>query len=514
MSNAHTDSICLNRRSLLVGTSSVVAACFSLPKAQARTLSAPAMPMAPRADAEGPQLSPEAGKQIGRWAYSLALQAATYAAPINAMYLLRDTTSTGPNAKAPPGEIWKMSDISTPALAEESGYVAPNVNVVYGFGFMDLAREPIILTAPDSNGRYYMIEICDMWANAFSYPAGIAAGYGGGKFALVGPGWNGTLPDGVTRIDCPTRWVLLQPRVHVVNEADLPGARAVLNRVTVQRLAQYTGSPAPAAPSYGYPAPKVNPKVASSMMQFVDPLQFWDIFSAAMNENPPPASEIASVLPQYKYLGIELGKVWRRESVNPLVLEQMKIAADQIGRMMIEVLPLGGRLADGWVLPPPQVGMPGADYLGRALVAVFGLTANTPTEAIYYSAQLDGNNQPLTGEKRYTMSFEGPMNYLKPVPPGFWSLTMYDGVTRYSVPNKLNRYSLGSDNTLKRDADGSFTLYVQHDNPGADKESNWLPAPQGLFYLILRNYAPVPEVAAALKELATLQGPPPVIPVA
>ena len=103
------------------------------------------------------------------------------------------------------------------------------------------------------------------------------------------------------------------------------------------------------------------------------------------------------------------------------------------------------------------------------------------------------------------------MQYAMPVSPGFWSLTMYDGITRFTVANPINRYSLGSDNNLKKNRDGSFTLYVQHDNPGADKESNWLPAPSGPFYLILRNYAPKPELGDALQNMATFQGPPPIV---
>ena len=128
------------------------------------------------------------------WLAALALQAATYAAPIVAMYNLRDTTSVGAGAKVAPNEIWRMEDIASPAIAQQSGYVTPNVNVIYGFGFMDLKQQPIILHAPDSHGRYYMIEICDMWANAFAYVGGIATGYKGDTFALVGPGWQGKLP--------------------------------------------------------------------------------------------------------------------------------------------------------------------------------------------------------------------------------------------------------------------------------------------------------------------------------
>jgi hypothetical protein len=487
-------SLMLSRRTLVAGALSASAAYAKDPPASAS------------------QSSADNAKGSASWLSALALQAATYAVPIVAMYNLRDATSVGVGAKTSPNQIWRVENIASPTIAAQAGYVTPNVNVIYGFGFMDLSQQPIILSAPDSQGRYYMVEICDMWANAFAYAGGAARGYQGGTFALVQSGWQGELPDGAKHIECPTRWVEVQPRVHVKNEVDLPGAQSVLRAITVQGLAQYNGQAAPPSISYSYETPRVNPKVASSQMQFLDPLQFWEIFVAAMNENPPPASEIASILPQFKYLGIELGKPWMRESVNPAVLEQMKLAAAQIGPMMTPLLPILGVQANGWIIPPANVGKPGADYPGRAIVAVFGLTSNTPTEAIYYSAFTDGHGRPLTGAKRYTIKFEEPMEYLKSIPPGFWSITAYDAVTGFTVSNSINRYSLGSDDKFKREADESFTLHLQHDNPGSDQEANWLPTPAGAFYLILRNYAPAPEIASALKDPASFRGPPPVTP--
>jgi hypothetical protein len=446
------------------------------------------------------------------WAAALALQAATYAVPIVAMYNLRSSTCVGPDAKVPPNEIWRIESIAGPAIAEQAGYVTPNVNVIYGFGFMDLGQQPIILSAPDSQGRYYTVEICDMWSNAFAYVGGVATGYKGGTFALVGPGWQGRLPAGVTHIDCPTRWVELQPRVHVKNAADLPGAQKVLRAITVRSLAQYNGGPAPAAVAYNYQAPKINRKVASSQMQFTDPLQFWEIFAAAMNENPPPRNEIEAVLPQFKYLGIELGKAWQRDGVNPLIVEEMKAAASEIGPMMMPLLPVLGNTANGWNIPPANVGMFGSDYVSRAIVAVFGLTSNTPTEAIYYTAVRDSRGQPLNGAKRYALTFKDPMPYIKAMSPGFWSISVYDSGTGFTVANPINRYSLGSDDALKRNADGSFTLYLQQDNPGPDLEPNWLPTPAGPFYPIIRVYAPDAEIAAALENPTTFHGPPPLVP--
>jgi hypothetical protein len=490
------------RREMAVLTASLFAAALSVQPQPARS-AAPAQPKA----------SPEQVKAIETWTYTLAVQGATYCAPLVAMYNLRSTVAFGPKPKAKPNEIWRLEDISTPKLSAESGYVSPNVNVIYGFGFADLGAEPVILSAPDSGGRYYMIEIVDMWTNAFAYPAGGASGYKGGKFALVGPGWKGTLPPDVKRIDAPTRWVELQPRVYVKDEADLAAARKVLEGVTLQGLSKFTGGTAPAQATYNYELPRMNPKVATSHMQFDDPLQFWSICSAAMNENPPPQSEVTAVLPQFKYLGLELGKQWKPDTVNPLILAQMKKASQQIGGLALGTMPLAGKLANGWVIPPANTGFGGTDYLSRLDVAVFGLTANTVEQAIYYSGVLDGNNHPMTGAKRYTMTLKEPMLYAKPVPPGFWSVTMYDKVTNYSVPNAINRYDLGSQSNLKKNADGTITLYLQHDNPSKDKQSNWLPAPKGPFYLILRNYAPVPELGVALKNPATFEGPPPVLPV-
>ncbi len=311
----------LDRRNLLVSALAASGAALT-------AVGAPSARADEAIDTPPPAKDPSAIiKGVELWSGSLAVQAATYAAPMLAMYLLRDATCFKPGAKARPNAIWRIGNIATPEIAQQSGYVTPNVNVVYGFGFMDLAAEPVILSAPNSMGRYYMIEVCDMWTNAFAYPTGGPSGYAGGTFALVGPGWKGQLPPGVTRIDCPTRWIELQPRVFVKDQADLAGAEAVLSAITVKGLGEYLGGPAPAPVDYRYEAPRIAPNVASSQLLFDDPLQFWSIFSETMNENPPPAAEVQAVLPMFEYLGIALGQRWKPEAVNPLILDEMKQAA-------------------------------------------------------------------------------------------------------------------------------------------------------------------------------------------
>ena len=135
--------------------------------------------------------------------------------------------------------------------------------------------------------------------------------------------------------------------------------------------------------------------------------------------------------------------------------------------------------------------MSGADYRTRAVVSRIGLTSNTNEETIYSITTVDGDGQPLTGTKRYTLTFKETLPFIA---PGFWSITMYDSATTYTVPNSINRYFLGSDTKLKANQDGSVTMYIQRDSPGTDKESNWLPAPPGPFYLAPRVYPPGPAM--------------------
>ncbi len=216
-----------------------------------------------------------------------------------------------------------------------------------------------------------------------------------------------------------------------------------------------------------------------------------------MNENPPPQDQIAALLPMFKPLGIEFGKPWDRSKLSPVVLEAMGEAAKNIGPILAK-LPVG-TIENNAFIPWPTIGNFGTDYLNRAYIARNGLTANTPYEAIYWGSVLDNEGNFLRGDKKYTMTFKQAIPFIK---PGFWSITVYNSNNNYTVPNPINRYMLGSDTPeLKKNADGSFTIYIQNESPGKDKESNWLPTPSsGQFYLIPRAYAPTPEAIAILSD--------------
>lgn len=435
-------------------------------------------------------------QSLGTFSNSLALQAADWGYPLVVMYALRYNDALKPNAKTAPNQLWRLENITTPQLAAQAGYVTPNVNVIYGFGFLDLSQQPIILSVPNSNNRYYMVQLVDMYTNSFAYVGGVATGYKGGKFAIVGPDWQGALPDGVTRITAPTNWVLMQPRVHVVDQADLPAAQKVLNEITVQGLAQYLGQPAPTTKQYNYPAPNfTNDSLPVSALPFKDPMQFWQIMSATMNENPPPQNQIDALLPMFAPLNLVMGQTWNANQLLPPIATAMNNAASQIANLTNN-LPIG-HFINGWSMPPAAIGNPGNNYYLRAIIARVGLTANTPQEAIYFMAKVDGKGNTLSGQHQYTLTFKQTPPY---IPPGFWSLTAYDLNNNYTIPNPINRYALGSDNKMQRNSDGSLTIYLQQKDPGKSKEANWLPVGCGPFYLILRSYAPGPAMVKSLTD--------------
>ena len=227
-----------------------------------------------------------------------------------------------------------------------------------------------------------------------------------------------------------------------------------------------------------------------------------------MTENPPPKAQIDALLPLFRPLGLEIGKPWDPSHLLPETVEIMKSVAAKIGSLLGNLVI--GNVDQGALIPPPSIGNFGTDYLTRAVVGRLGLTANTPSEAVYWLYDLDQLGNPLMGNKKYKMTFKQDLAFF---PPGFWSITMYDAQNNYTVPNALNRYMLGSDTpALKKAADGSFTIYIQQESPGPDLESNWLPAPAGPFYLTPRCYAPKPEIIHVLTDPSSWPIPP-VVPV-
>lgn len=359
---------------------------------------------------------------------------------------------------------------------------APNNDTIYSSAFIDLRGGPVTITVPETGKRYFSLALLDTWTNNIAYFGTRATGGRAVTFTLVGPGAQP--PAGAARVvRSPTAWVWAIGRTLVSGVDDLPAGRAVQDGLVIS--GGTAGPVPPATPARSAPAAELH---AAALRLMVD--------------NPPLPADAAEIA-RFRRAGLD----------RPIAPGDPRIEALSQGfataRRPTGGAPIDGRVVDGWIYPKRGLGNFGTDYRYRAKVSVGGIGALERAEAMYLSAV--GPNPPglFDGAKRYRIHFargsEPPVN-------SFWSLTLYERTEDgrfFLVPNPINRFSFG-DRTAgtKRNADGSFDIWISHDDPGADKSANWLPAPAGPFTLTLRTYLPKPELteerwrAPAVEEVA------------
>ena len=363
--------------------------------------------------------------------------------------------------------------------------VSPNADTLYSLAWLDLSKEPMVLSVPDMGKRFYMMEMMGAWTDVFASPGSRTTGTGKGDFAVVGPGWKGTLPEGLKPIQSPTNLVWLIGRTQTNGKSDYAAVHAIQDKYRLVPLSAW-GKP--------YQAPANVPVAADVDMKTPPPEQvarmdaatFFGRLNRLMQDNPPAAAD-APALERFAKLGIAPGKPFDAAALDPAVAaaldEGMQAGRD---KLIAETKTPRGKEVNGWTIMPPNVANFGTDYNARAVVALVGLGANLPADAIYPHAVVDSEGQPLNGANRYTMRFA--KGQLPPV-KAFWSITTYNEKQTF-IQNPINRYAIGDRDKLKFDPDGSLTLYFQKDSPGQDKESNWLPTPEGSFNLFMRLYWP------------------------
>ena len=417
-----------------------------------------------------------------------AIEAYVYAYPLVTMEYTRQamTNTVKPEGtRAPMGEFVRMRSYPN---AQFRDVTAPNADTLYTQAWVDVTKEPWVLSLPDMNGRYYLFPMLDGWTNVFQVPGKRTTGGGAQKYAITGPGWQGTLPDGVQRYDSPTGIVWILGRIYCTGtKEDYAAVHALQDQVSVVPLSSY-GKP------YTPPAGKIDPKVdmktaVRAQVNALDGVAYFTLLAKLMETNPP-AAEDAPMVATLARLGIVPGKPFDPSKLDPEVKAGIQAAPrpaqDSIMRWMKEGILTGDmKLTDGWLFST-RTGLYGTAYRQRALITAIGLGANRPQDAVYPMSEGPDVLQSYDGAKKYVMHFA--KGQLPPV-KGFWSLTMYDSGF-FFVANPLNRYSVSERNDLKTNPDGSVDLYIQHASPGADKESNWLPAPAGKFILMLRMYWP------------------------
>ena len=358
--------------------------------------------------------------------------------------------------------------------------VRPNFDTLYSVAWLDLTKEPMIVSVPDTNGRYYLLPMLDMWTDVFASPGWRTTGTQAGNFLVTPPGSTGDTPSEMTRIDAPTPYVWIIGRAKTDGPQDYDAVHKIQAGYKTTPLSQnYSPPTVTIDPSVDMKTP---PKVQVDTM----PAEKYFAYAAELLKVIPPHITDQPMIAQLKKIGFEPGKSFELDKANPAVRKALESAPDDARQLMAWKVPTLARVVNGWSMNTDTMGVYGNYYLKRAIVAQFGLGANVPEDAIYPLNLADESGKPLDGANRYTLHFDKGDT---PPADAFWSVTLYDA-EGYQVPNPLNRFAVSSWMPFKYNADGSLDLYFQNENPGADKDANWLPAPKGAFNLTMRLYAP------------------------
>lgn len=417
-------------------------------------------------------------------AQAIATDAYIYFYPLVTMDLTRkQLINSDPKVAGIGGPANTFDNVPAFPTADMKAVVRPNFDTLYSSGWLDLTREPMIVSAPDTGGRYYLLPMLDMWSDVFASPGWRTTGTKPASFLIVPPGWSGSVPANVTRIDAPTPHVWIIGRTKTDGPPDYAAVHAVQKGYTITPLSGWGKPPVAVTQTID---PSVDVKTPPKTL--VDTMAGDKYFAYAaelLKINPPHITD-QPIIARMKAIGIEPGKSFNFAGADATVRKAMEDAPAEARKLMAWKVPTIARVVNGWSMNTDTMGVYGNYYLKRAIVAQQGLGANLPEDAIYPLNLGDENGKPLDGASKYVIRFAKDA-----VPPvdAFWSITLYDP-DGFQVANPINRFAVSSWMPFKRDADGSLTLYFQNEHPGADREANWLPAPKGPFNLTMRLYAP------------------------
>lgn len=377
---------------------------------------------------------------------------------------------------APMGQFVRMREYPD---AKFRDVTAPNADTLYSTAWLDLAKEPYVLSLPDMGDRYFLMPMLDGWTNVFEVPGTRTTGNKAQTFVITGPGWKGKLPENVKELKAPTNMVWILGRTYCTGTPeDYKACHAVMDKYDLRPLSAL-GKP------YTPPAGKVDPAIdmktaVREQVHKLDAAAYFKLLAALMKDNPP-AKEDAPMVEKLAKLGVVPGKDFDSSKLDAAVAKAPPAAQEQIMGHFKEA----GKLENGWTFTT-KAGVYGTDYLQRAFITAIGLGANRPQDAVYPTSTEDAAGQKYSGANRYVAHFDKGQT---PPANAFWSITMYDAAY-FFVDNPLNKYTVSPRNNLKYNADGSLDLFIQNESPGKDKEANWLPAPKGDFVLMMRLYWP------------------------
>ena len=363
--------------------------------------------------------------------------------------------------------------------ADFRAVVRPNFDTLYSSAWLDLTRGPVIVEVPDSDDRYYMMPMLDMWTDVFANPGKRTTGTGAQTFVVTAPGYSGDLPAGATPIAAPTPHVWVIGRTQTNGPADYAAVNAFQDGLRITELA---------GPSTFVIDESVD--TTTEPLRLVDAMsaaEFFTLAARTMAVNPPHRSDF-SQMARMSLLGVAPGVDFDADRFDAAELAEIEAGAKAaqaalhagVARLAVPV--------NGWAMLTDTMGVYGNEYFRRAVITLVGLGANPAQDAVYPLLVADADGKPTVGDHDYVIHFDADQ-----LPPAqaFWSITMYDA-EGFQAPNELNRFAIGDRDPLVFNPDGSLDIYMQHGDPGPDRRANWLPAPTGPVGITMRLYAPAP----------------------
>jgi hypothetical protein len=425
-------------------------------------------------------------------AQDIAEEGFIYGLPLVMNYAVMQEFAVDRNSgqfKAPFNEINSMHHVATPA---DTAIITPNSDTPYSILWLDLRAEPMVISVPAvAKERYYSVQLIDGNTYNFGYIGSRATGNDPGSYLVVGPDWKGEKPTGIKQVfSSTTPFVFANFRTQLINVEDMPNVEKVQAGYSVQPLSAFLKQPTPpAAPKFDF-LPATTQGIKDN---------FFDYLDAAL-KFVPPTEEDKAIRAKLARIGLGPGKSFDFKGL-PIAHKLeiglgMKEGDDKVAKFAAS----GNKVINGWSVGSffGDRDFYKGDWLKRAAAAKAGLYGNDAVEAMYPFTRTNATGETLDASKHnYTITF--PTGQLPPV-NSFWSVTMYDGKSQLLVKNPINRYLINSPMLpgMKKNEDGSLTLYIQKDSPGADKEANWLPAPNDTIYLVMRLYWPKGEAPSIL----------------
>jgi hypothetical protein len=417
-------------------------------------------------------------------ARAIGVDAYLYFYPIVTMDITRkQLTNQEPKPGGIGGPMNSFANVGAFPTSDMRVVVRPNFDTLYSSGWLDLTKEPMVVSVPDTGGRYYLLPMLDMWTDVFASPGWRTTGTAEENFLVTPPGWTGAVFDGLARIEAPTPYVWIIGRTKTDGPADYEAVHKIQAGYKITPLSQWGKEPVPPKVSID---PAIDMKTPPKVQVDTMPADKFFAYAAELLKLHPPHITDQPIIARLKQIGFEVGKSFDLDKADPAIKAGLESAPEAAQNLMQWKIPTMARIANGWSMNTDTMGVYGNYYLKRAMVAQVGLGANVPEDAIYPLNLGDSEGKPLDGANNYTIHFDkGQM----PPAEAFWSITLYDN-DGFQVANPLNRFAVSSWMPLKYNADGSLDLYFQNESPGVDGEANWLPAPKGPYNLTMRIYAP------------------------